>query len=74
MNQRAQRRRRPPEEAPATRRECHCLIHHPQTPEERLEVEHELAYARQTGDATCIAIALAQLSGPCPVWERPRSG
>ena len=56
---------------PAVKPECHCLIHHPRTPEEREQVDQALEYARRVGDPVGIEIALAQLSGPCPAWNPP---
>ncbi len=49
--------------------QCHCLIYHPQTPDERQQVRDKLAYARRIGDYVGIQLALAQLAGPCPAWE-----
>ena len=68
MNGRSQGHGRSPAQTPDRRRECHCLIHHPQTPQEQRRVEEALEYARRIGDAAGIEITLAQLSGPCPAW------
>lgn len=63
---------RPPEGdgiRPAAKRACTCFIRHPQTPEEREQVQDALKYARGIGDHVGIQLALAQLAGPCPAWE-----
>lgn len=46
--------------------ECHCIIYHPQTPEEREKVEQMLADARSLGDHVGIMVAIAQLAGCLP--------
>ncbi len=46
--------------------DCHCLIRHPFTDQERAEVAQALEYARAIGDPTGIMLALAQLTGACP--------
>lgn len=49
--------------------DCHCVIRHPVTAEQREEVVEALGYARRVGDLTGILLALAQLAGPCPARD-----
>jgi hypothetical protein len=42
---------------------CHCIVHHPQTAEEREKIQQMLAYARRLGDPVGMMVALAQLAG-----------
>ena len=51
--------------SPESRDECHCIVYHPGTPEERQKVVDHLEYARKIGDVGDIPIIIAQL-GPCP--------
>ncbi|MFI5545865.1 hypothetical protein ACIA6E_19075 [Streptomyces sp. NPDC051815] len=48
---------------------CNHLFAHPQTPEQREQVEAALDNARQTGDTTGVVVAMAQLLGQCDVRD-----
>ena len=50
------------DQPPSGGRQCHCIIYHPQTPQERQQVKDKLAYARRIGDYVGIQLALAQLT------------
>lgn len=52
--------------------ECWCIIHHPQTEEQRKAVQDALDNARATGDLNGVMLAIAQLTGPCPAWNKAR--
>jgi hypothetical protein len=45
--------------------ECHCIIRHPQTDEEREAIKRHLEYSRKTGDTVGIILSIAQLTGAC---------
>ena len=52
---------------------CHCLVWHPQTPEERALVGERLDYARGCGDTSAILVHLMALTGPCPGMSEDHS-
>jgi len=45
---------------------CHCIIAHPESPEEREHVVEALHRARELGDEPAVVLAMAQLTGSCP--------
>ena len=49
--------------------DCHCIILHATTPDDRERVVKELDRARHAGDSKAITTALAQLSS-CPFQKR----
>jgi predicted MarR family transcription regulator len=49
--------------------ECHCIVLHAITPEDRERVVKELDRARHAGDSKAITLCLAQLSA-CPFQNR----
>ena len=56
-----------------TKDECHCIIRHPQTDEERKAIKQYLEYSRKIGDTVGIILSIAQLSGTCPVSRNTKS-
>jgi len=53
--------------------ECHCLIRHAITLDERAIMAHRLEEARMIGDMNGIIIALASLSSKYPARENKES-
>lgn len=47
-----------------SKKECHCMIRHPRSAEERKRVVEALSYARSVGDTVGIMLTMAQL-GAC---------
>ena len=48
-----------------TDRDCHCIVRHARSPEEREEAQEALAYAKRLKDKQGITIAMLSL-GKCP--------
>ena len=48
-----------------TKDECHCIIRHPQSEEERSAIKRNLERSRQLGDTVGIILSIAQLTGAC---------
>jgi hypothetical protein len=48
---------------------CHCLVRHPQTPQERAQVVEALRRARELGDTRGTMLAVWALSGRCPARD-----
>lgn len=51
---------------------CNHVFAHPQTPEQREQVEAALENARLTGDTHGLLIAMIQLTDPCDVRDGRR--
>jgi len=49
---------------------CHCLIKHPETPEEREQIVKALESARANCDTTAVMLCLSQLTTKCPAQEK----